>query len=440
MAIERVRAVARIVATACLCLALVSLFSVQMRYNAALVGFLPVPQANAYEEESAQQMQAGGRATVLASYCSEVVAANDAQNKSGLTSTALTFDDAWFANSSHEYNHGLATACAILSAVCNSESQFYGSIDGAVPYAEKTLGALGFENVRTESYALRSHPLDQVGAFFAGSHDVAAYAFASKTLPGEGGQPDQTLVFVGIRGSYGIEWLSNFKLVGDAGAGSDHWGFKMAESEVMNSLESYADEIGADPVHTKILVAGHSRGGAIANLLAAELDDRSETDASLASADSVFAYTFASPSSTQAEGRANAAYGNIFNIVNPSDVVPALPSFSWGFGHYGTTVALPDPADEGFSSSYGAMQAAFLGNTGFENPCGTEDLEQLDEFGAQVAQAIPSLEALMSPVGIASAIQTVAGLDPTTALSAHYPDTYIAWMQSIDPQKLSFSR
>ena len=95
--------------------------------------------------------------------------------------------------------------------------------------------------------------------FFAGSHDVAAYAFASKTLPGEGGQPDQTLVFVGIRGSYGIEWLSNFKLVGDAGAGSDHWGFKMAENEVMNSLESYADEIGADPAHTKILVAGHSR-------------------------------------------------------------------------------------------------------------------------------------------------------------------------------------
>ena len=105
---------------------------------------------------------------MLASYCSEVVAANDAQNKSGLTSTALAFDDAWFANSSHEYNHGLATACAILSAVCNSESQFYGSIDGAVPYAEKTLGALGFENVRTESYALRSHPLDQVGAFFCG--------------------------------------------------------------------------------------------------------------------------------------------------------------------------------------------------------------------------------------------------------------------------------
>ena len=47
--------------------------------------------------------------------------------------------------------------------------------------------------------------------------------------------------------------------------------------------------------------------------------------------------------------------------MNPSDVVPALPSFSWGFGHYGTTVALPDPADEGFFSSYDAMQAAFLG-------------------------------------------------------------------------------
>ncbi|WP_255467279.1 lipase family protein [Raoultibacter phocaeensis] len=442
MARERVRSVLRIMATTCLCLVLVSFFSVQMRYNAALVGLLPVPQANAYEPgEGEQRMAPGSRATVLASYCSEVVASSDPQNPSGLTSTALTFDDSWFAHDSRTYNHELATACAVLSAIVNSESQFYGSVAGSVPYAEKTLGALGFENIRTESFALRSHVLDQIGALFAGSHDVAAYAFASKTLPGQNGSPDQTLIFVGVRGSYGIEWLSNFKMVGEgeSAEGRDHQGFKMAEAEVMESLQGYAKEIGADPEHTKILVSGHSRGGAVANLLAADLDNASGTERALAPAQGVFAYTFASPSSTQCADRDNALYGNIFNVANASDIVPTLPSLSWGFGRYGTTVSLPDVTCADFSPLYEGMQQAFRTNTGFDNPCATADLEKLDEFGAEVAEAIPSLDSLMSPIGVVNAVQTVSQLDLASTLSSHYPDTYIAWMQSIDSDDLTFS-
>lgn len=440
MLLHRLRPILRIVATVCLCLALVSVFTVQMRYNAALVGMLPVPQANAYEQEEFNgQGSVDGRISVLASYCSEVVALHDPKNPSGLTSTALTFDDKWFSGNSRTYNHELATACAVLSAVVNSESQFYGSVAGAAPYAEKVLGALGFENVQTDSYALRSHVLDQIGALFAGCHDVAAYALASKTLPGENGAPDRTLIFVGVRGSYGIEWLSNFKLVGDEKTASDHRGFKMAETEIMEALQRYVDQIGADPARTEVLVTGHSRGGAIANLLAADLDDRSGTSASIASADNVYAYTFASPSSTRSALSDDALYDNVFNVVNSSDVVPTLPSFSWGFGHYGKRVVLPDAADSGFSQLYDAMQEAYRANTGFANPCRPSDLEKLDAFGSNVAEAIPSLDSLMSPLGIVGAIQAAVTLDPWMALSAHYPDTYIAWMQSVDPGKLSVS-
>lgn len=440
MPLHRLRPILRIVATICLCLVLVSVFTVQMRYNAALVGVLPVPQANAYDQgEFEGQRSADGRTVVLAPYCSEVVASNDPQNPSGLTSTALAFDDKWFSGDPRTYNHELATACAVLSAVVNSESQFYGSVAGAVPYAEKTLGALGFENVQTESYALRSHVLDQIGALFAGSHDVAAYAFASKTLPGKNGAPDRTLVFVGIRGSYGIEWLSNFKLVGDGRAAADHRGFKMAEAEIVESLHRYVDQIGADPAHTEVLVTGHSRGGAIANLLAADLDNRSATPDAIASADSIYAYTFASPSSTRSAMRGDARYDNVFNVVNSSDVVPTLPSLSWGFGHYGKTTVLPDAGDEGFSPLYDAMQEAYRANTGFGNPCRVSDLEKLDAFGSNVAEAVPSLESLMSPLGIVGVIRAAVALDPWMALSAHYPDTYIAWMQSVGPEELSFS-
>ena len=43
------------------------------------------------------------------------------------------------------------------------------------PYAERTLGALGFHDVRTESYAMRSSVLDEVSSLLVGSSDVAAY-------------------------------------------------------------------------------------------------------------------------------------------------------------------------------------------------------------------------------------------------------------------------
>lgn len=410
-----------------------------MRYNAALVGLLPVPQANAYEYgEESPQPQASGTFTVSVDYCSEVVAASDLKNPSGLTSTTLTFDDAWLRGDSHAYNHGLATACAVLSAVCNSESQFYGSVDGAVPYAEKALSSIGFTNVRTESYALRSHPLDQIGAFFAGSHDVAAYAFASKTLEGAGSSPDETLIFVGIRGSYGIEWLSNFNLF-DAAGGSDHRGFKLAETEIAESLARYAGDIGADPAHTRVLVTGHSRGGSVANLLAADLDSWSDTDRALAQPNGVYAYTFAAPGSTQAAERDADAYGNIFNIANPSDIVPKLPLFTWGYGHYGTTIELPDAADADFAQDYGAMQVAFKSNTGYENPCRGEDLGELDAFDAKAAESVPPLEDMLSLEGITGIVQMLTGIDYSKALAAHYPDTYIAWMQTVDPRGLSLA-
>ena len=43
---------------------------------------------------------------------------------------------------------------------------------------------------------------------------------------------------------------------------------------------------------------------------------------------------------------------------------------------------------------------------------------------------MPTLDALVSPLGIVGAVQSLLGLDLSAALTAHYPDTYIAWMQA----------
>lgn len=423
-------------------LALVGLFVVQVQFIGTTMGFpalRPIPEASALALPAAQD------GPIEAEYCSEAVAARDPDNPAGRTSTRLELEDSWFEGSSQRYHHGIATGCAVLSAVCNSESHFYGGVDDGVPYAERALGSLGFTQVRTDSYALRSAVLDQMAALVNGSHDVAAYTFASKRISPDDAtgvvsesDPD-LLVFVGIRGSYGAEWLSNFNLPDATPSGADHRGFKTAEQEVEASLKRYLDEIGADPTRTCIVVTGHSRGGAIANLLAADLIDRASGPDALAPADRVFAYTFAAPCSTQANDRGGEAYAGIFNVVNPSDLVPQLPLPAWGYGRYGTTVELPGLDDARFASSLALMQQAYQANTGLLSAYDAESLARLDSFDTQTAQSLPTLESLLNPAGLVSAAQALLGVDLELAMTSHYPDTYIAWMQALDGSAFTFS-
>lgn len=420
----------------CVCFLLVCLLVVQVRYVGTKLGVLPTTQVDLATIEAPRTLADG---TIIAEYCSEAVTTSGFDNLSGRTSTTLRFDDAWFAHDSRTYQHGLATACAVLTAVCNSESQYYSNVAGALPYAEQTLTALGFNDVRTESYALRSNILDELGSLLAGSSGGAAYTFASKTLPETGTSAPETLIFVGIRGSYGTEWLSNFNLVDTASGGADHFGFGIAEDEVQRALATYAHDIGADPAHTNILITGHSRGGAIANLLAARLDNASDTEEGLAPASGIYAYTFAAPGATRTPERQSATYSNIYNIVNDADIVPQLPLATWGYGRYGTTVTLPNVTADNFDASYETMSTTFRHNTGVTLGYDESTLAALDAFEGHAARVLPSSDDLASPMGLLGVAQALIGIDIPTALTAHYPDTYIAWMQSVESSYLSFS-
>lgn len=428
------RAATHTIITVLVIISLVSFSALQIRYGALLLGLVPLPQANAHESANTAEVSRSHNGTITfeAEYCSEVVAANDSSNPNGQTSTTLSFNDSWFDKDSHIYDHDLATACSVLTAVCNSESQFYGDVEGAIPYAEKALGALGFSHIQTDSYALRSNILDQLAIFFVGSHDVATYVLASKTIPGEKGASDETLVFVGVRGSYGTEWLSNLKLY-SANGELDHQGYGLAEQEVMGALEKYIRSIGAVPEYTKILVTGHSRGGAIANLLASDLNDRADTSESIATRRNIFAYTFASPTTTLTTTCTDSRYRNTFNIVNPSDIVPDLPLSSWGFSRYGRTLVLPDASIDTFAMSYETMQINYADNTGYANPCTTHDLNSFSTMTTEADKTICSRETLATPQGIAFIVQTLFSTDLSNLGYAHHPDTYIAWMQSIEP-------
>ncbi|MEA5020165.1 MAG: lipase family protein [Gordonibacter sp.] len=430
-----VRRIIFVLATMMACFLVMGLFIIQARYVGVRMGMVPTTKVST-EDIKIPNLHADG--SVIADYCSEAVTTSGFENLSGRTSTAVSLDDAWFSHDSHFYQHDLATTCAVLAAVCNSESQYYSNVKGSMPYAEQTLGALGFDDVRTESYALRSSLLDELGTLFTGAHDVAAYTFASKTISATASTPATTLVFVGIRGSYGVEWLSNFNL-SDASGAADHQGFRAAEDEVQRSLTKYIGSIDADPDHTRILITGHSRGGAIANLLAARLDNLSGTSDQLAPASGIYAYTFAAPGATREADQHSATYENIFNIVNESDIVPQLPLSIWGYGRYGTTVTLPSVSSKGFDGLYEAMCDTFKRNTGVAPQVSEDDLASLDAFGERAARGLSSSEAFDSPLSIVSIVQALFGIDLGAALNSHYPDTYIAWMQSVPAGYLSFS-
>ena len=155
------------------------------------------------------------------------------------------------------------------------------------------------------------------------------------------------IVFVIVQGTQAEEWSSNF----ESGLNDKvHKGFDIAANEVFDSLKETMKLLANEK--TKIIITGHSRGGAVANLVAAKIDeglgDSVFTDVTK---DDVFAYTYATPNVSRANVK-NAKYQNIFNIVNPEDFVTRVMPSEWGYGRYGQTLNLP-------SSNKNNSQAAY---------------------------------------------------------------------------------
>lgn len=240
----------------------------------------------------------------------------------GEAATVVNWDDVWFNTSSYTYNHDLATTAAVLAAAAYDES-----------FVKKTLREqLGFNAFDSVEY----HP---EGKDYNGDYDQVGYSIETRMT--SNGVP---IIAVIVRGTPGNgEWLSNLN-VADTLQNSDqetHEGFKAGALQVLRALRSYVFDNGIDLDEARVLIAGHSRGAAVSNILGARLDDGLTTDAGTLSPDNVYTFTFESPNATRASNRSDAKYGNIFNIVNPEDVVIKVPLGEWGYGRYGNDLALP---------------------------------------------------------------------------------------------------
>ena len=352
-------------------------------------------------------------------------------------SSDVLWSDDWFFQDPTEYNHDLAHTTAVLSIVANAESSYYQQGSQSPAYAEDAFTKLGFEHVSTSSYRYRSEIIDEVIGALDGT-DVVAYTLATKRIRSSSTGEEKLLTVVVIRGSYGSEWLSNIKIEESddtIGANDDHLGFTLAAREIVEDLErrADADESGLERSY---LFCGHSRGGAVANLLASYADGASDEYDAIASASDVRAYTFATPNCTSSDDARNDAYSNIFNIINPSDLIPQLPLSVWGYSRYGKDIVLPIEGSDAYDASVDEMIDAYEKTMGTEYPDVSDNEKTVLNFVNEIGDKFDSFDELVSPIGIAKIVPLIVQSDIPKLLVSHYPNTYIAWLEATDTSDL----
>lgn len=125
----------------------------------------------------------------------------------------------------------------------------------------------------------------------------------------------KNLVVIDIRGSVTLlDWGND--IVTQFAPNNNR--FAALADEIFTNVENYLGSTGVqNPI---ILVTGHSMGAAIANILAARLNETMDSG-------NIYAYTFATPRTVNEAVSGNQAvnYPNIFNILNSNDAVTYVP-------------------------------------------------------------------------------------------------------------------
>ncbi|MBR2836066.1 MAG: hypothetical protein IKE43_10235 [Coriobacteriales bacterium] len=175
----------------------------------------------------------------------------DGQNKT----FEMVMDDDWFDASAEEYNHKLAqlSMCMAISAFRPSSVS-----DAAIDpdkHLEEFLTEAGFTNLRSDDYDKNPSPY------------TVATVIGSQVLADEDGP--YTLVACGVCGGrYKNEWMSNFTIGTDA----RHKGFNDSALHVEDRIFGYIAQNGITG-RIKLWISGFSRGGAISNIVAADMVD-----------------------------------------------------------------------------------------------------------------------------------------------------------------------
>ncbi len=212
------------------------------------------------------------------------------------------YSDDWFRADPAERNDELALlSMQLLSAATDGEADGIGTL---------FLKKLGFDEV------------EPVG-FSSGDPDGCNFLKAKKKIG------DETLIAIVIQ-SYTFDketkkdgWTQNFHINGEDVTEGEHYAFRLA---VEKSIEKAVDLEG-ETGKVKYWVMGQSRGGALANLIAAKLPEKlGEAN------DGIYAYTFEAPAVIDiVEDQSKYTY--IHNYICSDDIVTMVPP--WGMTLFG---------------------------------------------------------------------------------------------------------
>ena len=324
------------------------------------------------------------------------------------------FSASWFADGSYRYHHQLGKLSIALSAMSYAP-------DSEI---ERSLRNLGF------GYIQICPQLDS---------DTAAYSIAKKRIIVD--NEIVTLIVAPVRGSMSVEdWIGNL----DLGWEENHQNFRVAMNAARQNLDAYMMMYGDE--NKKLLLTGHSRGAAVANLLAADYDV-SGSPAGI-SADAIYTYTFATPNTTKDSSISADVYGNIFNFTYETDLVPSVPPRALGYNKYGLTYSLPSgltsPSYAQLLNNASDKYRSFTGREynplewmdyaelllGYEfDKTHPSDPDALFENSGKVCRTLG--RKLFAVVEVLDRIRSVAELlDKVNTV--HSAESYLAWMDSID--------
>ena len=166
-------------------------------------------------------------------------------------------------------------------------------------------------------------------------------------------------IIVSIRGTHFDEWRGNVQITGAEYDTESlvHVNFYAAKMSIQKDINDYylyyknTEKYN----HINLIITGHSRGAAVANLYAKEATDvlnNEMTDSQIPKFDDVVAYTFACPNVVKIT-KENLyedveKYSNIYNYWFNSDIVPSVPltnpTEGWGYWKYGRSYTM-DIAD-----------------------------------------------------------------------------------------------
>lgn len=268
------------------------------------------------------------------SFRSDCTERNERGIRSDITH-GFNYSDEFFYDDSSVYSNDLAIVSlgVALSAFSTNESDVHyetDNITGTNKHREDniidTYNTLGFAGAEFYNYDKTLNASD----------DKTAYSFSYKNVKTD--KKTFTIIPVVIRGGgYGAEWVSNFNLGNDV----CHQGFLNAANEIVSSLSNYTNELKKEGLlkgDIKYWVTGYSRGAAVADIVAALINN----DMQKFHAADVYGYCFATPQwiNKNTYSAFSRNYSGIFNIINQGDAIPTVALSEWGYGRIGQDVYL----------------------------------------------------------------------------------------------------